>query len=118
MKARRTREPKAHLLPFPLQHGGRRAGAGRKPQGETAGVSHRERTTLASRFPVHVTVKLKQGLSRLRRRREYETLRAAFRAGCDRKGFRLCHYAVLNDHLHFLVEAPDRGTLSRGIQGL
>jgi REP element-mobilizing transposase RayT len=109
------------LLPFRHQHGGRRAGAGRKPTG-TAGVSHDERTALASRFPVHVTVKLQRGLPRLRRRGEYAVLRAAFRAGCSgvagRGTFRLCHYAVLDDHLHLLVEAQDRTALSRGLQGL
>ena len=36
----------------------------------------------------------------------------------QRGAFRLCHYAVLNDHLHFLVEAHDRTSLSRGLQGL
>ncbi|MBL8755561.1 MAG: transposase [Planctomycetes bacterium] len=54
----------------------------------------------------------------MRRRDAYATLRAAFAAGCDRNGFRLIHYAVLNDHLHFVVEATGRTTLSRGIQGL
>ena len=63
-------------------------------------------------------MKLRQGLPRLRNPREYAALRAAFRAGCDRAGFRLIHYAVLNDHLHFLVEGADRATLSRGMQGL
>ena len=106
------------MLPFPLQHGGSRAGAGRKPNGDKAGVSHRERAALASRFPAHVTAKLSRGLPRLRSRREYAALREAFRAGCDRHGFRLTHYAVLNDHLHFLVEAPDRRALTRGVQGL
>jgi REP element-mobilizing transposase RayT len=73
---------------------------------------------LASRFPVHVTVKLRRFLPRLRRRPEYATLRAAFAAGRNRGNFRLVHYAVLNDHLHFLVEAADRRALSRGLQGL
>jgi len=111
----------AGLLPFKGQHGGRRKGAGRKPAGN-AGVRHRQRVALASRFPVHVTVKLRRGLPVLRRRSEYAALRAAFHAGCagvGRRGaFRLCHYAVLNDHLHFLVEAHDRTSLSRGLQGL
>ena len=111
----------AGLLPFKGRHGGRRKGAGRKPAGN-AGVSHRQRGALASRFPVHVTVKLQRGLPRLRRREEYRALRAAFHAGCagvkQRGAFRLCHYAVLNDHLHFLVEARDRTSLSRGLQGL
>jgi REP element-mobilizing transposase RayT len=54
----------------------------------------------------------------LRSKGEYAALRAAFAAGCDRNGFRLTHYAVLDDHLHFLVEARDRRALSRGVQGL
>jgi len=113
-----TRQPKAPLLPFPAQHGGRRSGAGRRPSGDVAGVCHKPRAPLAARFPVHVTLKTRKGLPRLRSRREHAALRAAFRAGCDRNGFRLCHYAILNDHLHLLVEAPDRRALTRGVQGL
>ena len=80
---------------------------------------HGPRALLAARFPAHVTMKLMRGLRRrLRSKREYTALRAAFAAGCDRFGFRLTHYAVLNDHLHFLVEARDRTALSRGLQGL
>jgi hypothetical protein len=113
------------LLPFARRRrGGRRPGAGRKPKGERAGVSHMRRAALKRRFPVHVTVKLCRGLPRLRARSVYVALRAAFAAG--RSGgrsaaagaFRLCHYAVLNDHLHFLVEADDRTMLARGVQGL
>ncbi len=81
-------------------------------------VGHGPRALLAARFPAHVTMKLLRGLPRLRSRREYAVLREAFAAGCDRGGFRLTQYAVLNDHLHFLVEARDRATLSRGLQGL
>ena len=113
---RRVKRPKG-LLPF-RQRGGARPGAGRKPSGEVAGVRHAARAPLASRFPAHVTVKLRRGLPRLRRKAEYAALRAAFAAGHDRFGFRLVHYTVLNDHLHLLVEAHDRTALSRGLQGL
>ncbi|MFO1030344.1 MAG: hypothetical protein U1F60_04665 [Planctomycetota bacterium] len=68
-----------------------------------------------------MTLKLQSGLPRLRSRREYAALRAAFAAGCARNlagTFRLCHYAVLNDHLHLLCEAEGRAALSRGLQGL
>jgi REP element-mobilizing transposase RayT len=116
-RAGHQKQPRQGVLPF-RQNGGRRPGAGRKPKGEKAGVSHRPRAPLAARFPAHVTAKLSRGLPRLRSKREYAALRAAFAAGCDRNGFRLTHYAVLNDHLHFLVEARDRETLSRGLQGL
>ena len=111
------KKPQQGALPF-RQNGGRRAGAGRKPKGDKAGVSHRERAPLAARFPAHVTMKLRRGLPRLRCRSEYRALLACFASGCDRAGFRLTHYAVLNDHLHFLVEARDRQALTRGLQGL
>jgi hypothetical protein len=114
----------AGTLPFCPGRGGRRPGAGRKPEGERAGVSHATRDRLTRHLPVHVTVKLQRGLLRMRLWSVYTALRAAFAAG--RSGgtssaagaFRLCHYAVLNDHLHFIVEAEDRQMLVRGIQGL
>src|SRR5262245_39857104 len=121
MRARRTGprpvQKPVGLLPF-TQRGGARPGAGRKPKGEVAGVRHASRAPLGSRFPAHVTVKLSRGLPRLRQKKEYAALRAAFAAGRERFGFRLVHYAVLNDHLHLLVEAHDRVALSRGLQGL
>jgi putative transposase len=100
------------------QHGGPREGSGRKPRHGVAGVSHLTRARMAPRHPAHVTMKLRPGLPRLRHRNEHAALRAAFVAGKDRFGFRLCHYAILNDHLHFLVEAADRDALRRGLQGL
>ena len=106
------------VLPFRPQHGGRRAGAGRKPKNGQAGVAHVARAPLAARFPAHVTLKLERGLPRLRNRSEYAVLREAFAAGCARGGFRLVHYAVLNDHLHLVVEGSDRSSLTRGLQGL
>ena len=115
-KKRRVRVAKG-MLPF-KQRGGWRPGAGRKPKGAAAGVSHRPRGEMAGRFPAHVTVKVAAGLPLLRRGREYAALRAAFAAGCDRFGFRLVRYAVLNDHLHMLVEAEDRASMTRGLQGL
>ena len=103
--------------------GGARPGAGRKKTG-AAGVAHRQRDALASRFPVHVTLKLRRGLPRLRCRVAYRVLCGAFDRGKNRAGrlvdgvFRLVHYSVQNDHLHLIVEAKDRLSLTRGIQGL
>jgi putative transposase len=115
--AARSRKPKQQALPF-RSHGGPRKGAGRKPKHGVAGVAHTERGPLASRHPAHVTLKLRSGLPRLRQKAEYTALRTAFARGKDRFGFRLCHFAVLNDHLHLVVEAADRTSLRRGIQGL
>ena len=115
-KQRRVKR-EAGALPFKLK-GGARPGAGRKPKGERAGVPHRRRQEFVSRCPVHVTVKLRKGLRRLRQGREYRALQAAFAAGCERNGFRLVHYAVMNDHLHLIVEADGARSFVRGVQGL
>ena len=114
----RTKRSDQGLLPFGNGWGGARKDAGRKANGERPGVSHRQRERLASRFPVHVTVRLRQGLPCLRRKKEYGVLRAAFVAGCGRLGLRLAEYSVQRDHLHLLVEAKDRGALARRMQGL
>jgi REP element-mobilizing transposase RayT len=43
---------------------------------------------------------------------------AAFRAECQRKGFRLVHWAIRSNHLHLVCEATERLALSRGMQRL
>ena len=114
----KRRKPKQGELPY-RSWGGVRKGAGRKPKnGIAAGVAHDVRAELKQRHPAHVTLKLKSGLPRLRSKAEYAAIRAAFVKGMDRFGFRLCHYAVLNDHLHLICEAEDRLSLRRGLQGL
>ena len=113
MKRTRQRE-----LAFPNGWGGKRCGAGRKPKGGRAGVSHAKRETLAARFPVHVTVRLERGLPSLRRKEAYRVLKGAFGAGSVRFGFRLIEYAVLSNHLHFIAESSDEHSLARGMQGL
>lgn len=119
---RRQRRPAQAELPF-RQHGGARPGAGRKPKGLLPLVAHTPRPALSARTPVHVTVKLRPGLPKLRQPRERAVLLAVFaaakqRAGRTGKRFRLTHFAILNDHLHLLAEAEDRQALARAVQGL
>ena len=45
-------------------------------------------------------------------------MRTAFARGKERFGCRLVHYAILNDHVHLVVEAPDRAALRRAVQGM
>ena len=103
---------------FPPGWGGRRRGSGRKPKGERAGVPHRRKGALAARFPVHVTTRVDDDLASLRQGMEQDVLAGAFRSGCERFGFRLVQFAVLGNHLHFVVEARDRRALFRGLVGL
>jgi REP element-mobilizing transposase RayT len=54
----------------------------------------------------------------LRTRRCFGALQRAIYAGATRFGFRLVHYAVMGNHVHLLVEAPDRRALTRALKGL
>jgi REP element-mobilizing transposase RayT len=98
--------------------GGRRRGAGRKPAGKRAGVSHLHREGPNPRRPVHVTLRLRADVWNLRSGRMFRALYNAFVGGKARFGFRLVHYSVQGNHVHIVAEAPDRRALSRGVQGL
>jgi REP element-mobilizing transposase RayT len=97
--------------------GGRRRGAGRKPNGERAGVHHTPRARLR-RLPVHVNWRMRRHVPNLRKRRLFRPIEAAFGAACDRFGMRITHFSVQGNHLHLIVEAEDQACLSRGMQGL
>ncbi|MBI2895368.1 MAG: transposase, partial [Deltaproteobacteria bacterium] len=72
------------------------------------------RPPLATRFPVHVTLKARQDAPRLRQKRSGAVLRAAMAAGCDNQTFRLCHFSIQPGHVHLICEAKDTVSLSRG----
>jgi REP element-mobilizing transposase RayT len=101
-----------------MNWGGKREGAGAKPKGDKAGVSHDQRPELNHRYPVHVTVRLVEGLGSLRRNAPRRVVVGAFRAGCERFGFRLVHFSIQSNHLHLICEADDKVALSKGMQGL
>ena len=49
----------------------------------------------------------------------FPTLRRAFaEANRVRPGFRITQFSVQGDHVHLIVEAEDKASLSRGMQGL
>jgi len=98
--------------------GGKRKGAGRKPIGARAGVSHAGRAKLSTHHPVHVTWRMLPHVWNLRSRRSFRVLSAAFAEGCDRLGFRLIHFSIQGNHVHLIVEASDEVRLARGLQGL
>jgi REP element-mobilizing transposase RayT len=105
-------------LPAKAKWGGARKGAGRKPSGKKAMLAHRARPSLASRHPVHVTLRLLPGLESLRTKNKVLAIRAAMRAAKVGAGFRLVHFTIQGNHLHLLVEAKDSASLSRGVAAL
>jgi REP element-mobilizing transposase RayT len=67
---------------------------------------------------VHVTLRVRREVPNLRRNAFLPVLTDALRKGKQRDGFRLCHYVVMGNHLHLVVEADDSRWLARGLQGL
>jgi REP element-mobilizing transposase RayT len=97
--------------------GGPRAGAGRKPSGRICERKRRRERFQGSK-PVHVTLRVRDGLPRLRNRRLVGELRRSFGEACERGGFRLVHYSIQHNHVHLLVEAEDQAALGRGMKSI
>src|SRR5689334_25378563 len=120
--ARATKRPVQLELPL-RSWGGRRKGAGRKPKGGRQpgwkpGVPHLARPELKERHPVHVTLRLRQGVPSLRHKPLTRLVFDAFRNAKTKHGVRLVHFTVQTNHLHLIAEAQDARALSRAMQGL
>ena len=111
----------ARQLALPLGRpgrGGARLGAGRKRAPGSRELPHVARPKLDPRKPLHVTVRLRSGLPSLREQALLERIRRAITDGKTRFGARIVHYSVQRDHMHLIMEAHDRGGLSRAMRGL
>ena len=102
---------------LPLR-GGKREGAGRKPKGRRALVSHKAREKFEKPAAVHVTLRVGDEVWNLRSRRCFRVVEACFAGALGRFGLRIIEFTVLGNHLHLLVEADGDLALSRGMQGL
>ena len=122
-----ARRPLQRSFNFP-KRGGRRDGAGRPRSartvallGQRRAVSHLRRPVLNGRWPLHVTLRMRDGVCNLRTRRVFKTLVPALYFGGGpgaRFALRIVHFSVLSNHLHFIVETADTGALSHGMQSL
>lgn len=100
----------------PRTWGGKRRGAGRPCLGERPEPTHRKRPDHEPRHPVHVVLRVRRAVGRLRKGPIYRAMRRALRKAAARAGFRVVHISIQRDHLHLLVEAQDKLHLSRGMQ--
>src|SRR5512146_1138395 len=106
------------LDPSRSRRGGRRPGAGRKPRPANARrplVPHRRRPEHVKRHPVHVTLSVARGLVSFRSEKILKTLE---RVLDDKRGddFQVVHFSIQADHVHLIVEAEDKPTLSSGMR--
>lgn len=97
--------------------GGRRPGAGRKPKGKHARVSHKARPQFSGRTALLVVLRFEARID-LGARRVREAIQAALEEGRGRLGFHLVEARLRGSQLLLLAEAEGTRGLSRGIQGL
>jgi len=102
----------------PRTWGGARRGAGRKAAGRRSDPPHRVRPAHHRSQPVHVVLRARSDVPRLRRRKVFEAVRRALRVIASKHAFRVVHVSIQGNHLHLLVEADSSRALSRGMQAL
>jgi REP element-mobilizing transposase RayT len=110
-------------LVFPNGWGGWRKGSG--PRKRKSGVAHVTRPRAKKSDVMPLTWKLRKELPSLRnnstaRRLDGSTARAIFDALRKAKlaGLRVIHFSIQNDHIHMIVEAPNRELLANSMRGL
>lgn len=98
---------KQHVLDFAIEPSRRRSKNGKKigrPRKPGAGVPHVRREALDPAHPVHVTLRLEDGLPSLRRKDAARAIEACFVAAKGRHGSRLTDYSIQDDHIHMIQE--------------
>jgi REP element-mobilizing transposase RayT len=110
-----SRRPEQLALPEPPTWGGRRDRAGRKRRpGRRPSVAHRTRSAHAPENPLLITLRARSAVRCLRSARVFSAVHSIL-ATASHDSFRIVHFSVQDDHVHLLVEADSRGTLSRGM---
>ena len=81
-------------------------------------VPHRSRPAQPAAYPVHIT--LRSRLAPLRSQFLFPSVRLALTRAArrDPDRFRITHYSVQRDHVHLIVEATNKRTLSSGIRSI
>lgn len=112
--------PRSRQLAFDLRPapgwGGARNGAGRKKTSKAE--PHRARPEISRHHPLHVVLRTRTDVGRLRRGPVYRAISRALRQTLAEAGFRIVHTSIQHNHLHFLIEADSKSTLSRGMRSL
>src|SRR5262245_11606846 len=96
--------------------GGKRPGAGRKPNGPRSQVPHTTRGPFPHWMPSHVTSRLVDNLGTLRARGPYHAVRAAMGGMLRRDDFGIVQISLERDHMHLIAEAHDETALGNGMR--
>ena len=97
--------------------GGKRPGAGRKPVGDKAGVSHMTRPAVSARTPVLVTLRTGADVN-LRSASSLAVIKACLDEYGDGFELRVLRYSAAAHELQLLVQGSGKRSLARGMQSL
>ena len=103
----------------PRTWGGKREGAGRKKSKVSHDPPHRSRPQHVARFPLHVVLRALPEVGRLRTGKVRAAVSGALAKVAERADeFRVVHFSIQHNHLHFLVEASGNDALESGMRAL
>lgn len=108
---------KQQILKTKNTHGGVRKGAGRPLKANRKGLPHLARPLIEKTSAVHVSWQLKETLITLNISTKdfFELFRLAVMTA-KKKGLKIIHYSIMENHLHLIVEAQSSEELSRSLQ--
>lgn len=96
----------------------RKAGRPKLSESERRRVFHRQRQKIPKGCPVHVTLRMRRDVPRLRNPRLVREIRRSFAKACERGSFRVVHYSIQGNHVHMLVEAAGKEALACGMKSI
>jgi len=97
--------------------GGARTGAGRKRLERHDKVPHRTRPAHRDIHPMHVTLRRLPNMPSFRRQ-SVQTMMLGQMRRLNDADFQIVHFSIQGNHLHLIVEAVDRETITRKMAGL
>jgi len=88
-----------------------------RPRLHDPGIAHTKRPSVSSKLPLHVTIRMEDAVWNLRSRRSFRIVEKALFAASARFAS-VCHFSVQGNHIHLLVEANDKRSLSSAMRSL
>ena len=108
---KRSTQLRFSLRRKPKPRRGRPPGKGKRP------IPHRARVQFVRALPIHVRLRVRKDIPRLRTGRLAAAVRRALIGGKRKPGFRICQFSLQSNHVHLICEANHHEALSRGMQG-
>ena len=87
----------------------------RGPKISTGTGTRKKRQEFSSRHPLHITIRLQEGLPNLRSKTGARLVKKCILGARD-KGIRVSHFAILSNHVHLYVEGKNSSTLQSSMR--